>query len=197
MRATTEVRHYAGVQQDKVHDTGIHPVLVTCRHPKATAHRPHGTYEGLRWRDICVYHYEIPGPYAVRGDSRLQRMFVMIDDGIQLCRPITFPERYADWWYVDVVDVVDTREGLTVVDRWLDVVVPPAGTPYQLRDLDEFGEAAASGALTPSEVRAALRDLQRFIDLHLQGKSRPFEDVAHSWSDFPPERVLSIDSAIA
>lgn len=157
-------------------------IEVTCRH---------GTYPGIRIGRVCAYEFEIPDKYEVRGPGRTQRVFVLLDDHIQLNQPLTFPEPFGDWWYVDLVEVTETAETVAVADHWLDVAVPPAGQPYRVMDGHEFADALLAGQVTPDQVASGLRRFQHFLDRYLHGPldERGFDAVAGSWHDFPPSAI--------
>lgn len=161
------------------------PISVTCRH---------GTYPGVRSGGVASYEFEIPPEHEVEDPPRrTQRVFLLLDEHIQLHQPLTFLGPYAGWWYVDLVDLAWSGDGsLTVVDHWIDVVVPPFGQPYQLLDLDEFGEALASGALTAEQAAIGLARFQHFVDTHLRGELTP--DAPITWADFPPEAIAPLRS---
>lgn len=157
----------------------VERVEVRCRH---------GVYPGIRAGRVAAYEFAIPAEYHVRGDNRVQRSFLLLDEHVQLQEPLTFSAEFEGWWYVDLVEVDEGASGITVADHWLDVVVPPAGQPYQLRDLDEFGEALLAGQVTPEQAAAGLGRFQAFIDTYLHGPDRVTKhlELATSWYDFPP-----------
>lgn len=128
-------------------------VEVSCRH---------GTYPGVRVGRVCAYEFEIPDKYEVRGHDRTQRVFVMLDEHIQLNQPLTFPEAFEDWWYVDLVEVVEVGDTISVADHWLDVAVPPAGHPYRVMD-GELADALVAGQVSTEQVAAGLRRFQHFL----------------------------------
>ena len=68
--------------------------------------------------------------------------------------------------------------------------MPPFGQPFQVRDLDEFGDALTSGALTPAQAAEGLARVQRFIDTYLRGELRPTPGTA--WADFPPAAIADL-----
>ena len=154
-------------------------IQVTCRH---------GTYPGIRVERVCAYEFEIPDEYEVRGQERTQRVFVLLDEHIQLNQPLTFPEPFRDWWYVDLVEVTETAKAVSVADHWLDVAVPPAGQPYRVMDGHEFADALLAEEVTPEQVASGLRRLQHFLDQYLHGPldERGFDALGRSWHDFPP-----------
>lgn len=160
-------------------------VDVTCRH---------GTYPGLRSGRVCVYEFEIPEQYEVRGSERTQRVFVLLDEHIQLNQPLTFPDPFADWWYVDLVEVDEEDRFITVTDHWLDIAVPPDRQPYRVMDGDELGEAILGGHITAEQVARGLIRFQQFLERYLHGPldERGFEALATGWHDFPPKSLTPL-----
>ena len=114
-----------------------------------------------------------------------QRSFLLLDDGVQISQSVLFRGAHHGWWYCDLVRITDRGHEVTVDDLWIDVLVGPADLPYRVLDLDEFGVAVASGALSPAEAADALARLQRFLDRRLN--RRP--GLQPSWPDFPPESI--------
>lgn len=163
-------------------------VAVTCRH---------GTYPGIRSGRVGAYEFRVPDEYAVRGVGRLQRVFLLLDDHIQVHQPLTFPEQYRDWWYVDLVRITETKTSIAVVDHWLDVAVPPDGMPYRVMDGDELGEALREGKVTAEEVAVGLVRFQAFLDRYLHGPlaQRGYDGMNSSWHDFPPAALREVDTA--
>lgn len=154
-------------------------VEVTCRH---------GTYPGVRIGRVASYDFEIPMRHELADpQDRTQRMFLLLDEHLQLNQPRTFLGPYAGWWYVDLVEITEDAAAITVVDHWIDVVVPPFGQPYQLLDLDEFGDALASGGLPADQAAIDLTRFQRFVDTYLRGELEM--EPRTDWADFPPQAI--------
>ena len=154
-------------------------VEVTCRH---------GAYPGVRIGRVASYDFEIPAQHPVVDErERTQRVFLLLDEHIQLQQPRSFLGAYADWWYVDLVEIAEAGPSIVVADHWVDLVVPPFGQPYQLRDLDEFAVALSTGALTAKQAADGLARVQRFVDAHLHGPLVP--EPRTDWFDFPPTAI--------
>lgn len=83
---------------------------------------------------------------------------MLLDEGVQLTRPVTFVGPLAGGWYVDLVRVeVLAADQLAVHDLYVNLVIPPSTCRYEVLDLDELGDALASGAIDVSEATDALR----------------------------------------
>ncbi len=145
-----------------------------------------GPFAGVRLGRVAVYDWEIPQPHVVRpGLSRIQRTFLMLDEGLQLQQPIVFSEPQAGWWYIDLVKFEESGAHIRSWDQYLDVIVGPPGHPYRVLDLDEFGDAIESGALSMVDALTGMRRFQRFLDTHLNRRSEPIIE----WPDFPPAAI--------
>lgn len=166
----------------------IERVEITCRH---------GTYGGIKAGRVAAFDYEIPARFPVKGVGRTQRSFVLLDEHVQLQEPLSFPAELDGWWYVDLVEVRESGSAIVVADHWLDVVVPPPGQPYQIRDLGEFGDALLAGDLSADQARAGLARFQGFIDTYLHGPERATKhsDLAQRWYDFPPAALAPLANA--
>lgn len=162
-------------------------VQVTCRH---------GTYPGIRSGRVCAYEFQIPDKYPIRGTDRTQRVYVLLDEHIQLHQPLTFLEPFQDWWYVDLVEASELDRLVTIADHWLDVAVPPDGQPYRVMDGDEFAEALVGGHVTMEQVANGLQRFQHFLDSYLHGplSERGFDALSSGWHDFPPAVLSTLRS---
>jgi hypothetical protein len=80
---------------------------------------------------------------------------------------------------------------IEVVDRDIDVIVPPPGRPYRVVDLDEFGDAIESGEHSLADGIAGLRAFQAFLDKHLNRRDGSPGD----WPDFPPKAIAPLMDA--
>lgn len=142
----------------------------------------------MRHGNVAAYDFEIPVSYRVHGPARRQRVFLLVDEHIQLNQPLTFFPPRSGWWYVDLVEIDVAGDHLTVVDHWIDVLVPPPGQPYRVIDIDEFADAMHSGQLPAGDAIDGLRRLQAFLDRHLHGsRDDPHRyEPRDRWPDFPP-----------
>jgi hypothetical protein len=125
---------------------------------------------GFRWEDV----------------DREQRSFVLLDTGFQINQPVIFPEHQRDWWYCDLVRVVDEGDVVRVDDHWIDVIVGPPDHPYRVLDLDEYADAIAAGDIDLGTGIDGLRRTQTFLDRHLNRRHDIRRDV---WPDFPPRAI--------
>jgi hypothetical protein len=142
-----------------------------------------GPFPGVRLGDAVAYEFQLDESFVPRpGATRLERVFVLLDVGVQLSNPPYWQGRDAACWYVDLVTVSASNGRFTVWDQYVDLIVATDGRPYRMLDLDEFAAAAEEGALSWSDAVHALRRWQRFLDRYLHGGRFP----AASWADFPP-----------
>ena len=110
----------------------------------------------------------LPEYRAPAQTEAVDRCYLLLDQGIQLTRPGAFAGGSVEgWWYVDLVTVEQTDDGLVVRDMYIDFLVPPGAERYEVLDLDELADALVAGHLTPAECAATLTQAQRFIDDHL------------------------------
>lgn len=145
-----------------------------------------GTLPGVRCGRVAAYDYEIPERHAVRpGVSRTMRLFLLLDEAIQVCQPPTWLEHDAGSWYVDLVSIVEHGDVIEVTDRDIDVIVPEPGRPYRVVDLHEFGDAIESGEHSVEDAIAGLRAFQAFLEAHL---NRP-DGSAGPWRTFRRRRL--------
>jgi hypothetical protein len=142
-----------------------------------------GPFPGARLGRVACYDFPLREQDFVRpGLPRQDRSYLLLDEGIQLSCPPGFPEEQAGWWYVDLVEIAEHGNELTVTDHYLDVIIGPPGHYYRVLDMDEFGDAIAEGKLTPDQAVAGLRHFQRFLDTHLNRR----HETNLEWPDFPP-----------
>src|SRR5262245_3189843 len=108
-----------------------------------------GPFVGMRLGDAIAYEFELDRSVVPRpGMTRLERVFVLLDVGVQLSNPPYWQGADAACWYVDLVDVSGADGRFTVWDQYIDVIVATDGRPYRILDLDEFATAVHQGALT-------------------------------------------------
>jgi hypothetical protein len=125
----------------------------------------------------------------------VERSYLLLDVGIQLKMPHWWHESDPGTWYIDLVQIEDEGDLIRERDLYLDVIVPTDGRPYRMIDIDEFGDALASGALSLTAAMDGLRRWQLFLDtyLHVRGQltCEPF------WRDFPPACLREVDRKFA
>ena len=138
----------------------------------------------MRWRGVLAYDW------GFVDDDRCyrQRSFVLLDDGVQINQPVRFPEDQRNWWYCDLVSVVEDEQVVYVDDLSIDVIVGPPDHPYRVLDLDEYADALSGQRLTPARAADGLRRAQRFLDRRLNRR----HDTTREWPDFPPEPVRTL-----
>ena len=150
-----------------------------------------GPFPGVRIGRVAAYDFPLPDRVFIRpGLPRQDRSYLLLDDGIQLSCPPGFPEQQAGWWYIDLVEIGEVDDRLTVVDHYLDIIVGPPGHYYRVLDMDEFGDAIADEKLTLEQAIRGVRNFQRFLDTHLNRR----HDITLEWPDFPPKAIEPLRS---
>ncbi|MEX1157369.1 MAG: DUF402 domain-containing protein [Thermomicrobiales bacterium] len=119
------------------------------------------------------------------GKSQIERVFVLLDVGVQLSNPVWWHGDDATTWYVDLVTVTVSGSTYTVRDLYIDVIIPTDGRHHRMLDLDEFAVAISDGSLSPLDAVDALMRWQRFLDTYLHDRPEPTSD----WRDFPPAAI--------
>jgi hypothetical protein len=148
-----------------------------------------GPLPGIRKGNYLAYEFEVAPKWFFTGPKPdgpvRQRSFVMLEEEIQLCQPVVNRDVHEGWWYVDLVQVEDRSSEVSVTDDFIDVMVPPAGHPYRVLDLDEYADAMVGGRVSPARLAMGLRKFQRFLDLHLNRR----HDALLEWPEFPPLEI--------
>lgn len=137
-----------------------------------------------------AYDVRILPQYQVAGRPTVDRSYLLLDEGVQLTKPAVFEGRIEGWWYVDLVDIRSTGDGLVVHDLYADLLIPPGADRYQVLDLDELAEALAGGEITPALCARVLADTQRFVNRYLRGAE---EGPIGPSSVFPPAEVVELE----
>jgi hypothetical protein len=164
-----------------------------------------GPLPGVRHKDVLAYEFELPAEFLPwPGRTNLQRVFVLLDLGVSLSRPVWREVTLAngdtglglddpDSWFVDLVQITRAGNRYTSRDLYLDVIVPLDGRHQRVLDLDEFADALAEGSLDASDAVDGLRRWQAFLDRHLHCD----RDPAAAWTDFPPAAIAPLLAAPA
>ncbi|MEV4267615.1 DUF402 domain-containing protein [Kribbella sp. NPDC049584] len=105
-------------------------------------------------------------------------------------REAVFSGPVEGWWYVDLVEIDHTDNGLIVHDLYVDLLIPPAANRYQLLDLDEFANALRTGQITPTQCATVLTQTQHFINHYLRGEE---EGPIGESRAFPPPEVVALE----
>ena len=130
-----------------------------------------GECEGVT--DGLVAAFDYPDSVV---EGRLIRHYVLLDKGIKL---MFEPWGWHNRWYADLVEIKKIDETIIeVTDLYIDIIIEGDGPTYRLIDLDDLGEAFATGVVRPEEMAEPLRNLQRFLDDHI-----------HDDKDFPPKCI--------
>lgn len=153
-------------------------------------HRSGQWCPGRRVDDVVAYDVRILPKYQVAGRPTVDRCYLLLDEGIQLTKPAVFEGPVEGWWYVDLVDISHTDEGLIVHDMYVDFLIPPTLDRYQVLDLDEFADALQAGKLTPTQSATVLSQTQTFINHYLRG---PEEGPNGPTRQFPPPAVTALE----
>jgi hypothetical protein len=148
-----------------------------------------GPFPGVRLGGAIAYEFLLDDRLVPRpGASRLERVFVLLDLGVQLSNPPAWHGDDAACWYVDLVAVSGGDGRYEIWDQYVDVIVPTDGRPYRMLDLDEFADAIRHGALSWADALDALGRWQQFLDRHLHTQRFP----TAGWSDFPPAAIAPL-----
>lgn len=143
-----------------------------------------GVFDGLS--DGRVVYFD--GPVFVSDEEAiLQRNYLLVDHGVKLTRPGRWDD---DWragaWYVDVVECFLRDGEVTVLDRYIDFIVPARASPYRVLDMEELADALSDGHISVGAAAKALRSAQAFVDTYLH---RVGERQGADWKDFPPAAI--------
>ncbi|HZX07332.1 hypothetical protein [Kribbella sp.] len=138
-----------------------------------------------------VVGYDVPilPEYQVAGRATVDRCYLLLDEAVQVRKPVTFVGGIEGWWYVDLVEVEYAGDDLVVHDMYVDLLVPPAVDRYQVLDLDELGDALTGGKITAAQCAEVLAATQRFIHRYLRG---PDEGPSGPAGVFPPAEVVAL-----
>lgn len=149
----------------------LHPEPVLVRH------RIHDQPVPARRRGTVLFSDEV-----CRRHAGPRRYFWLLGEDVQL---VYEPFGWRDEWYVDLVSVSESDSGGTacyvVRDELVDIVVEGTGPTYRIIDLDEIGDALASGRVTGARLGKTLARAQRFLDRYL-----------HRGASFPPPQIVPL-----
>jgi hypothetical protein len=154
-------------------------------------HRTGQWCPGRQIGEVVAYDVRILPEYQVPGRSTIDRSYLLLDQGVQLTRPVVFQGPVEGWWYVDLVEIELTEAGLVVHDLYVDFLVPPGADRYHVLDLDELADALGQGQLTATQCATVLSRTQRFIDRHLRGAEKGSVDPPPR---FPPESIAALEA---
>jgi hypothetical protein len=129
--------------------------------------------------------------YQVRGRPTIDRSYLLLDQGIQLTRPVAFEGPVEGWWYVDLVEIENTEPGFIVHDLYVDFLVPPGADRYHVLDLDELADALRDGKIAAAQCATLLSRTQRFVDRHLRSTE---EGSVNPPLQFPPACIAMLQS---
>jgi hypothetical protein len=141
--------------------------------------------------EVVAYDVRILPEYRVVGRPTIDRSYLLLDQGIQLTRPVVFEGAVEGWWYVDLVEVEETEAGLVVHDRYVDFLVPPGADRHFILDLDELDDALRDGKITAAQCATVLSTTQRFVDRHLRGSEVGSVDPP---LQFPPAGIAPLEA---
>jgi hypothetical protein len=89
-----------------------------------------GPFPGVRLGDAIAYEFELDESLVPRpGTTRLERVYVLLDVGVQLSNPPYWHGTDAACWYVDLVTVTGGNGRFTVWDQYIDLIVATDGRP--------------------------------------------------------------------
>ncbi|WP_327639395.1 hypothetical protein OHB24_13800 [Kribbella sp. NBC_00482] len=140
--------------------------------------------------EVVAYDVRILPEYQVAGRPTVDRSYLLLDEGVQLTKPAVFEGPVEGWWYVDVVEIERTDDGLVVHDLYVDFLIPPAVDRYQILDLDELSDALTAGKITTAQCADVLTATQRFVHRYLR---RAEEGPNGPSAEFPPPDVRALE----
>lgn len=149
-------------------------------------HRTGQWCPGRRVGQVAAYDVRILPEYQVLGRPSIDRSYLLLDQGIQLTRPVAFEGPVEGWWYIDLVEVEHTEAGLVIHDLYVDFLIPPGASRYHVLDLDELADALKDGKITATQCATVLNRTQRFIDRHLRATEEGSVDPP---PQFPPASI--------
>lgn len=161
---------------------------------------PFGPLPGARLGSAIAYEFELDRAFKPwPGRTRLDRVYVLLDLGIQMCNPCwqTVTTRdgregkglsTSESWYVDLVTVEGADEGFIVRDFYIDLIVASVGMPYKTLDIHEFADAIEVGDIDLPDAIDGLRRWQMFLDTHINSDRNPTAE----WTDFPPRAITEL-----
>jgi Protein of unknown function (DUF402) len=148
-----------------------------------------GPFPGIRLGEAIAYEFSLDPSLTPRpGTTRLERVYVLLDLGVQLSNPPSWHGSDAACWYIDLVSVTHHDGQFQVWDLYADVIVATDGRPYRMLDLDELANAIHHGAVPLAVGLDGLGRWQQFLDRHLHTQRMP----AAGWTDFPPAAIAPL-----
>jgi Protein of unknown function (DUF402) len=153
-------------------------------------HRTGQWCPGRRIGEVAAYDVRILPEYQVPGRPAVDRCYLLLDQGVQLTRPVSFEGPVEGWWYVDLVEIEHAEAGLVGRDLYVDLLIPPGAGRYHVLDLDELAAALSGGQITAAECATVLSTTQRFIERHLRGAEKGSVDPPRQ---FPPASIAELE----
>jgi hypothetical protein len=153
-------------------------------------HRTGQWCPGRRIGEVVAYDVRILPEYQVPGRPTIDRSYLLLNQGIQLTRPVVFDGPVEGWWYIDLVEVERIEAGLVVNDLYVDFLIPPRADRYHVVDLDDLADALSRGLITAGQCATVLRRTQRFIDRHLRASDEGSFDPPQQ---FPPASIAVLE----
>jgi hypothetical protein len=153
-------------------------------------HRSGQWCPGRQLGQVVAYDVHILPQYQVAGRPTVDRCYLLLDEDVQLTKPAVFEGPMEGWWYVDLIELERTTEGLVVHDMYVDFLIPPANNRYQILDLEELADALTAGKLTAAQCAGVLTTTQQFIHRYLRG---PEEGPNGPAAEFPPPEVTALE----
>lgn len=153
-------------------------------------HRSGQWCPGRQVGEVVAYDVRIVPQYQVAGRPTVDRCYLLLSEGVQLTKPVVFEGAVEGWWYVDLIELERTAEGLVVHDMYVDLLFPPALNRYQILDLEELADALTAGEITAAQCAAALTATQQFVHRYLRGAE---EGPNGPSAEFPPAGVVALE----
>lgn len=156
-----------------------------------------GPFDGAIIGDALAYTFVWPDPDAQPPCIWHERVFVLVDAGIQMSNPkfkvqtpgtpwiTTQADPDHDYWYVDLIKIEVADDLVRIRDLDIDAMISTNGRGYRLLDLEEFGEAIEAGEISLTDAIDGMKRWQGFLDRHLHSGTRPLV----AFPDFPPASI--------
>jgi hypothetical protein len=153
-------------------------------------HRSGQWCPGRRAGEVIAFDMRILPEYQVAGRPVVERSYLLLGEGVQVTKPVVFEGPVEGWWYVDLVEIEHTADGLVIHDMYADLLFPPAMNRYQVLDLEELAEALTDGKITAAQCAETLTATQRFVHRYLRGAE---EGPVGPSAEFPPAEVVALE----
>jgi hypothetical protein len=95
------------------------------------------------------------------GSERKYIIVYCIDRGLQFS--LNYKSRYP-WWLIDIVDIQEVKPNVFCVHDLLIDLSVNLDRSYNVLDMDEYGNALTSGAMTEDQVKSSLNSFNSILE---------------------------------